>query len=75
MIIKGLKFKSKTFSALAEVSEIRESKNEVDVLFTPSDGHSWIEKGMDLNLMKSYFNSGVYSVYKVPDTDKNIYII
>lgn len=74
MIRKGLKFKSLSFSALAEIVEVRIDKNEVDVLFTPSNGNSWVEKNMELNALKENFRTEVYKEFKIPDADRNISI-
>lgn len=54
-IKKGMKFSSKLFSAKAEVSAIREEANHVDIIFSPSDGHDWVEKDMDLQQLKDCF--------------------
>lgn len=72
MIHKGLKFISTTFSAKAEVVDVREDKNEVDVKIIPSDGNEYIEKGWNLKRFKRGFENGDFQVYKQNDADRNI---
>lgn len=57
-IKKGMIFTSKLFSAKGEVSAIREEANEVDIIFSPSDGHDWIQKDMNLQQLKDCFQRG-----------------
>lgn len=69
----GLKFTSTTFSAEAEVSAIRPGKNELDVILTPSDGHSWEEKNWNLEHAQWGFDRDEYK--EIPFNNVNISVI
>jgi hypothetical protein len=64
VIRPGLKFTSVHFSAIAEVHAVSEQLNTVDVILTPSDGHSWIEKGWNLQHMQWGFERKEYEAIK-----------
>ncbi|MFT3679441.1 MAG: hypothetical protein QM791_04160 [Ferruginibacter sp.] len=59
-IRKGIQFEAASFMTPAEVHEIREKENEVDILFKGTDGISWIEKGWNLSEFQKGFKSGNY---------------
>lgn len=65
----GLKFKSKAFFHKAEISAIREDKNELDVIIIPSDNHAWEEKGWNLKEFRELFGKNHYIEIK-PDVNK-----
>lgn len=69
----GLKFKSVHFSADAEVVDIREAANEIDVRLTSSEGFAHIEKGWNLQHTKWGFERGEYK--PVEKDEVNISII
>lgn len=62
LIAVGLKFKSLHFSMDAEVKEVREESNQLDVILTPSDGHAFVDKGWNLQHTKWGFERGDYFV-------------
>lgn len=72
-ICKGIKYKSTHFRAGAEIGDIREDKNEVDIIYTDSDGTSWTERNFNLSHLREYFRTGDYWIPK-PD-NVNISII
>lgn len=61
IITPGLKFTSTHFTATAEIKEVREKDNEVDVILSPSDGHAWVEKGWNLEHLKWGFERKEYN--------------
>lgn len=64
-IFAGMKFKSRTFSASAEVVAIREESGEADIMLTPSDQHSFVSKGMSLTHIQKSFERGDYEEIKI----------
>lgn len=68
-IIKtGLKLRSVFFSSVIEIVEIREARNQVDVIVTPSDGNAYVQKNWDLSELKHGFQKGDYFL---PDVDNS----
>ena len=69
---KGLKFESQHFTDKGEVSEIRESVNEVDVILTTSENHgrkvTW-----SLSEVKGYFDSNIYREIKKDSFNLSVY--
>jgi long-subunit fatty acid transport protein len=63
-IAAGLKFKSIHFAMDAEIKEVREKQNEVDVILTPSNGHAWVENAWNLQHVGWGFQKGEYYVPK-----------
>lgn len=72
-IRKGLKYKSRHFAATAEIGEIREAKNEVDIIYTPTDGFSWVEKNSNLQHVKWAFERGDYLEDVIDKTNISIF--
>ena len=60
MLIKGFKFKSNSFAATVEVSAIREKENQIDLIFHPTDGHSFEQKNENLKQLVDGFKAGKY---------------
>lgn len=61
IITPGLKFTSTHFAATAEVKEVRDEANEVDVILISTEGHSHVEKGWNLQHMKWGFERKEYN--------------
>lgn len=60
-IKNGILFKSVCFAGQAEVASVREAANEVDIVFTPTDGNRWEQKAMDLQALKDAFSKGYHT--------------
>jgi hypothetical protein len=61
-ITPGLKFKSYSFAADAEVVSVRPDRNEVDIKFT--HGPSWMEYNFSLIVLKHQFELGIHYEHK-----------
>lgn len=67
VITKGLKYKSHSFSASAQVFAIRKESNEVDILYTDSQGLQWVAAKCDLHALVDGFKKGTHYI---PEPDK-----
>lgn len=67
MITKGLKYKSHSFSATATVYAIRKELNQVDILYTDSEGLQWVAQNCDLHALTEGFKN---KTHYIPEVDK-----
>lgn len=65
---KGTKYKSHSFSASAEIAEVRQDLNQVDILYTDSEGLQWVAKNYNLAALIDGFRN---KVHYVPETETN----
>jgi hypothetical protein len=63
-ITPGLKFKSYSFAADAEVVSVRPDRNEADIKFTTTEGHAWIEPNKSLLRLRDAFTLGIHYEHK-----------
>ena len=61
-ITAGLQFYYQHSSSLVTVSKI--DGDVVDVMISPSDGHSFMQKGWSLKDMQSKFKSGYFAYHE-----------
>lgn len=62
-ITPGLKFKSYSFAADAEVVSVRPDRNEVDIKFTVNR-NSWVHHNFSLITLKHQFELGIHYEHK-----------
>lgn len=62
IVFKGLKYKADHFADYAEVGDVREDKNEVDIIYTTSEGYSWVQKNFNLSYLTACLNNGSYYI-------------
>lgn len=73
IITPGLKFTSVHFAMTAEVKAVHEKENQVEVMLTSTEGHSWIEKDWNLQHMKWGFEKKEYNPIVKDTTNISVY--
>lgn len=72
-VTAGLKFTSVHFRMKAQIKEVREKENEVDVILTSIEGDSWVEKNWNLQHVKWGFEKGEYKVAEIDKTNYSVW--
>jgi hypothetical protein len=72
VVAVGLKYKSLTFSASATIYAIRKEVDQVDILYTDSEGLQWVAQNCSLHALAEGFKNGTH--YEVKPDIVNISI-